>query len=110
MFNLTQREIESIQCAANGHSAKCCADQMGISIKTYYAHILNARIKTKASNVSHLVSIAHRGGIITMILVSVISSIYSPITIARPARPAGRIVRVCRTRLKRRDKGCINDD
>lgn len=106
-FLLTAREIEEIQKAAEGKTAKESAIEAGLSKKTVETHLHNARIKTYAHNTAHLVAIAIRNGLISSICaISAINGIVDQGAM-RPARGGSRIVRVSRSRLRRRDKGGI---
>jgi LuxR family transcriptional regulator of spore coat protein len=59
---LTAREIEVLQCIAQGLSSKQCAQQLGIAPRTVERHVENLRNKLNARNKPHLVAKALAGG------------------------------------------------
>ena len=60
---LTAREIEVLRCAADGHSNKQIARELGISEATVKAHIRSLLPKLSASDRTHAVTIALKRGI-----------------------------------------------
>jgi len=61
---ITRREIEALQCAAEGHNIDSTAILMRISTTTVRAHLDSARHKLQALNRIHAVSKAMRAGLI----------------------------------------------
>lgn len=101
---LTNREKEVTQLAANGLSAKEISRQLGISKRTVEAHLKASRIKLKANNTSHLISIAHRSGIITALFLScTFGSTFSNEDVLRPSRARGRMTRMVRQSRGKRE-------
>lgn len=108
--DLTTREREVLQLAANGNTAKTIANKIGVSRKTVEAHLTNARNKTGARSTLHLVAMAIRQGVIVSLIGVSIAHTIAPVVsldVLRPARVGGRMMRASRGRLRRRDKGDI---
>jgi len=101
---LTEREKEVTQLAANGLSSKEIGKELGISKRTVEAHLRASRIKLKANNTNHLISIAHRSGLITsLFLVCSLGASFAPDNALRPSRVRGRIARIVRQSRGKRE-------
>jgi LuxR family transcriptional regulator of spore coat protein len=61
---LTPRELMVVRLIAEGHSAKGAARELDISPRTVEKHIDQARLKLRAINRAHLISLALTGGAI----------------------------------------------
>lgn len=94
---LTNREKEIAQLAADGLSSKEIGNELGISKRTVEAHLRASRIKLNATNTTHLISIAHRSGIITALFLScTFGSTFSQEDVLRPSRVRARMTRMVR--------------
>lgn len=101
---LTNREKEVTQLAANGLSSKEIGKQLGISKRTVEAHLRASRVKLKANNTTHLISIAHRSGLITALFLScTFGASISHEDVLRPSRARGRITRIVRQSRGKRE-------
>jgi DNA-binding NarL/FixJ family response regulator len=63
-YNLTEREVEILQCAANGMSIQKTGETLFISIDTVESHRTKVIQKLKAANITEAVSIGFRNKII----------------------------------------------
>lgn len=101
---LTNREKEITQLAADGLSAKDIGQRLGISKRTAEAHLKSARLKLKASNTSHLISIAHRSGLITSIFLACSLGVsFAPDNVLRPSRARSGMSRLARQSRGKRE-------
>ena len=63
-FGLTSREVEVLQSASEGNTAKQTAKALGKSERTVETQRITARNKLSASTISQAVAIALRAGVI----------------------------------------------
>jgi LuxR family transcriptional regulator, transcriptional regulator of spore coat protein len=61
---LTEREMQVLELAAYGYSAKQIASQMGIAPRTVEGHIETVRLKMRARNKAHMVRQAVQSGVL----------------------------------------------
>jgi LuxR family transcriptional regulator, transcriptional regulator of spore coat protein len=61
---MTAREQQVLELVAQGFSAKEVAQEIGIALRTVERHIENIRLKTRARNRTHMVSLALELGIL----------------------------------------------
>jgi len=62
--DLTPRELEILELAANGYSAKEVAGMIGIAPRTVERHVENVRLKMHARNRVHMITQAVLRGIL----------------------------------------------
>jgi DNA-binding CsgD family transcriptional regulator len=62
--SLTPRELEILELVANGFSAKEVANALGIAPRTVERHTENVRMKMRARNRPHMVTLAISMGIL----------------------------------------------
>ena len=63
---LTEREQQVLELVAQGLSAKEVAQEIEIAPRTVERHIENVRLKTRARNRTHMVTLALEAGILTL--------------------------------------------
>lgn len=99
MEELTQREKQVLQLAANGLKVCDIASQLGVSCRTVEAHLSSARSKLDALNTTHAAVKGVRAGLIYsvafVVAVNAMALNYS-MDIRRPVRPVVRISRTIR--------------
>lgn len=61
---LTTREQQVLEIIAQGFSAKEAAQAVGIAPRTVERHIENVRLKIRARNRTHMVTLAHELGLL----------------------------------------------
>lgn len=61
---LTPREVEVVQCAADGMTASKTAATLGIARETVKTHRRKAILACEARNITHAVAVAYRLGVI----------------------------------------------
>lgn len=65
-YTLTARQVELLQCCAEGMSDKEIAQQFDIGLRTVTAHLQQIRARLGARNTTHAVFIAARLGLIRL--------------------------------------------
>jgi len=63
-LEMSQRELDVLDCIARGLSSKQCGRELGIASRTVERHVENLRNKLNARNKPHLVAKALSGGLI----------------------------------------------
>ena len=64
-LRITYREIQILNCIAEGNSNKQIADILGISAQTIKNHVSSILCKLNANDRAHAVALAMRNGLIT---------------------------------------------
>jgi DNA-binding CsgD family transcriptional regulator len=63
-LGLTNREQQVLVLVADGYSAKQIANQIGIARRTVEGHIETVRLKMRARNKTHLITLAVQAGVL----------------------------------------------